>query len=115
MKNLVKNTFYATTWALLLGLNSVSAIDVTKTQTTTTWDNWTSGTFITTLDTMLWYVVWLLYFIAVVYTLWGWFQILTAGWDEEKVKKWKTTLFQARSQSYNLWKKDQETGAIPEQ
>lgn len=97
MKNLVKNTFYATTWTFLLGLNtlSVSAISVTNTKATTTWDNGTDGDFINTLDTMLGYVVGLLYFIAVVFTLWGWFQILTAGWDEEKVKKWKTTLIQA--------------------
>lgn len=36
-----------------------------------------------------------LYLIAVVYALWGWFNILTAGGDEEKVKKGKTVLIQA--------------------
>ena len=29
------------------------------------------------------------------FALYGGFQILTAGWDEEKVKKWKTTLINA--------------------
>jgi len=36
-----------------------------------------------------------LYLIAVVYALWGGFNILTAGGDEEKVKKGKTVLIQA--------------------
>lgn len=35
-----------------------------------------------------------LYLIAVLYALWGWFLILTAGWDEDKVSKWKTILIQ---------------------
>ena len=36
-----------------------------------------------------------LYLVAVVYALWGGFNILTAGGDEEKVKKGKTVLIQA--------------------
>ena len=36
-----------------------------------------------------------LYLIAVIYAIWGGFNILTAGGDEEKVKKWKTILIQA--------------------
>lgn len=36
-----------------------------------------------------------LYILAVVYALWGGFNILTAGGDEEKVKKGKTVLIQA--------------------
>ncbi|USN58178.1 MAG: hypothetical protein H6767_07810 [Candidatus Peribacteria bacterium] len=36
-----------------------------------------------------------LYLIAVVYALWGGFNILTAGGEEEKVKKGKTVLIQA--------------------
>lgn len=36
-----------------------------------------------------------LYLVAVVYALWGGFNILTAGGDEEKVKKGKTILIQA--------------------
>jgi len=36
-----------------------------------------------------------LYLIAVVFALWGGFNILTAGGDEEKVKKGKTILIQA--------------------
>jgi len=36
-----------------------------------------------------------LYLIAVLYAIWGGFNILTAGGDEEKVKKGKTILIQA--------------------
>jgi hypothetical protein len=44
---------------------------------------------------MLGYVIGLLYFVAVVFALYGGFQILTAAGDEEKVKKGKTTLINA--------------------
>jgi len=95
MKNTMKNTFYTLVWLILLWLSNVNAINVKATQATTTWDNATGGWFIATINSLLWYLTWLLYLIAIIYTLWGWFQILTAGWDEEKVKKWKTTLIQA--------------------
>ena len=36
-----------------------------------------------------------LYLIAVIYWLFGWFKILTAGDDEEKVKSWKTIIIQS--------------------
>lgn len=77
-------------------MNSVhAAINVKGTQSTTTGDNGTTGTFIETLDTMLGYVVGLLYFIAVAFALYAGFQILTAGGDEDKVKSGKTTLINA--------------------
>ncbi len=41
------------------------------------------------------YITGFLYLIAVIYGMWGGFNILTAAWDEEKVKKWKTTLINA--------------------
>jgi len=92
----MKNILYAWVSSFLVGhANFVLAINVQDTKQTTTGDNITDGDFITTLDNILGYIVGLLYFIAVVFALWGWFQILTAGWDEEKVKKGKTTLIQA--------------------
>lgn len=74
---------------------AVSAIDVKSTQGSTKGDNITDGNFVDTLNNMLGFLVGLLYFIAVLFALWGGFQILTAGGDEEKVKKGKTTLIQA--------------------
>lgn len=44
-----------------------------------------------------------LYLIAVVYALWGGFNILTAGGDEEKVKKGKTVLIQAAIGLVVIW------------
>lgn len=87
------------TWLVALSLatqvNFAQAINVTQTQDVTTGDNGTGGDFIATLDNILWYLIGLLYFVAVVFALYGGFQILTAGGDEEKVKKGKTTLIQA--------------------
>lgn len=68
---------------------------VTRTQQQTSWDNITDSNFIGTLNNMLGYVVGLLYFIAIVFALYGGFLILTAGWEEDRVKKGKTTLIQA--------------------
>ncbi len=36
--------------------------------------------------------IWFLYIVAVVYGLWGGFNILTAWWAEEKVKKWRAII-----------------------
>ena len=96
MKNLVKNTLYTSAAFGLVGLSSVTnALDPITWQPTSTADNLTDGGFIGTLDSMLGYIISLLYFIAVIFAIYGWFQILTASWDEEKVKKWKTTLINA--------------------
>jgi len=44
-----------------------------------------------------------LYIVAVAYALWGGFNILTAGWDEEKVKTGKTVLTQALIWLVVIW------------
>jgi hypothetical protein len=44
-----------------------------------------------------------LYLVAVVFALWGGFNILTAGGDEEKVKKGKTILIQAALGLVVIW------------
>lgn len=94
MKSIVKNGFYSSVWLMLIWLNSVSAApNVTGSKDTTVVD--TTWSFVATLDLILGYFIGLLYFIAVVMALYGWFSILTAGWDEEKVKTWKTTLINA--------------------
>lgn len=92
MKNILM-----TSTAVLLAAQAqvVSAIDVDKTKTATKGDNITDGNLVGTLDLILGYFIGLLYFIAVLFALYGGFMILTAGGDEEKVKKGKTTLIQA--------------------
>jgi len=96
MKNTVKNSFYAGSAIVLISLNNVvsATIDVGQGRKTTA-DNGTSTDFIDTLDSMFGYLLKLLYFVAVVFAVYGWFQILTAGWDDAAVKKWKTTLINA--------------------
>lgn len=49
----------------------------------------------TAVQTLLSQFLSFLYLIAVIYAIWGGFNILTAGGDEEKVKKGKTILIQA--------------------
>lgn len=44
-----------------------------------------------------------LYLVAVVYGLYGWFNILTAGGNDEKVKKWKTIIIQALIGLVVIW------------
>lgn len=96
MNNVIKNGLYTLAWLSLGGLaNVTNAIDITGSKSTTTWDSGQSWDLITTLDNILWYALGLLYFIAVIFALYWGFQILTAGWDEDKVKKWKTTLINA--------------------
>jgi hypothetical protein len=40
-------------------------------------------------------ILWFLYLAAVLYGLWGGFNILTAGWDEKKVETWKKVIMNA--------------------
>ena len=56
------------------------------------WLKWWNGDLISTIQNMVWYLIWLLYLIALIITLYWGFSILTAGWDEEKVKKWRSTI-----------------------
>lgn len=66
------------------------------------WSNWVNsnlkGTEISAdnvLETWIGYLTGFLYLIAIAMILWGAFNILTAGGDEEKVKKGKTVILQA--------------------
>jgi hypothetical protein len=93
MKNVVKNSFYATAWLFLIGLNSVSAIDPWTITGTEIVGN--TGTADTVIQTWLGNLLNFLYLAAVIIAIWGGFNILTAAWDEEKVKKGKTILIQA--------------------
>jgi len=55
-------------------------------------NGWGDADFVDIAQNILVYLVWLLYFIAVVFWLFAWFKILTAAWDEEKVKEGKSTM-----------------------
>ncbi len=92
MKNL-KTIAYATAGLTLLNINIVNAglnVPTTGAEQITTWRP--------LVETIQWWIaalMTLLYIVAVVFWLWGAFNILTAAWDEEKVKKWKSVILNA--------------------
>ncbi len=47
------------------------------------------------VQSIIWAAMTFLYLLAVIYWLWGGFSVMTAGWDEEKVKKWKKIIIHA--------------------
>ena len=63
---------------------------------------WTSS-LITTIKTFVNRILWILSLIALIITLRGWFQMLTAAWDETKYKKWFTVLKQAALWLVVIW------------
>jgi len=97
MNNVVKNGFYATAWLVLVWLNNVvSAIDFDKNWNAEWGDlSWTSKPLNEVIADWMAYLVWFLYLVAIIMMIYGGFNILTAAWDEEKVKKGKTILMQA--------------------
>lgn len=102
MNKTVKKYMYSTAWVLLLTQSYATTLagglsnqirttsNDTRIQNDPTW-----GNLVGTIENFLAYIVWLLYLIAVVYGLYGGFQILTAWGDDGKVKAWKTTLINA--------------------
>lgn len=78
----------------LIQTNIAEAIDVKSGSSATS----LSGTWtdvVATIENIVAFIVGLLYLVAVIFALYGGFQILTAGGDEEKVKSGKTTLINA--------------------
>lgn len=93
MKNVIKNGFYTSSAFVLIALNSANAA-------ITPWTVSNQG-IVTQWSADIVIQAWLsnllnfLYLAAVLIAIWGGFNILTAAWDEEKVKKGKTILIQA--------------------
>lgn len=101
--NDVKKYFY--TLVAFVWMTQFFITEATKSETTfwtsnanTTAAKLESRTLSEALQYYINFLMTFLYLIAVWYALWGGFQILTAGWEEEKVKKWKTILIQ-----WGLW------------
>ena len=94
MNNLLKNSFYTGLWIMFLGLNNANAAISANTAVINDWIR-TAWTADTVIQAWLSNLLGFLYLIAVLFAIWGGFNILTAAWDEEKVKKWKTILIQA--------------------
>ena len=104
MKNKLKTSIYTFVWLALLAQNNLLALA----SPTTTFNSWANSRTLTdklendtlaeSIQDYINYGMTFLYLIAVGYALWGWFQILTAGWDDKKVTTWKTILIQ-----WGLW------------
>ena len=56
---------------------------------------WAAGPLETIIVNIIAFLVTFLYLIAVVLAIYGWFLILTAAGDDEKVSKWRKVIFQA--------------------
>jgi hypothetical protein len=95
MKTTLKNSLYTIAWISMLTLNSANAaIDIGQGKI----DQRLVGSWndaVTVIQSWIAVITTLLYIIAVIVILWAGFQVLTAAWDEEKTKKWKTIIIQA--------------------
>lgn len=99
--NTVKKISYSTIWLWLSSLATLNTFAWWASETTfwvnkatTTSQNLENRPLSEAIQFYVNFLMTFLYLIAVMYALWGGFQILTAGWDDEKVKKWKTILIQ---------------------
>jgi len=97
MNNVIKGSFYSVAWLMLVGINNVNAAWSSMFWKQSDVDNvsWTTKGIDEVIKSWMWYLVSFLYLIAIIMMIYGGFNILTAGWDEEKVKKGKTILMQA--------------------
>lgn len=112
MNNVLKKSLYASAGTALVALNSVNSVlassgnpegafGVAKAGTVTT--NLEGTPLADTIQNYVNYLMTFLYLIAVLYALWGGFQILTAGGDDEKVSKGKTILIQGATGLFVIW------------
>lgn len=110
MNNLVKKSLYATAGTALVAVNSVNSVlaggpdstfGVTKAGTVTGWLE--NAPLADTIQSYVNFLMTFLYLIAVLYALWGGFQILTAGGDDDKVSKGKTILIQGATGLFVIW------------
>ena len=88
----MKKSLYAIAWVSLLAMNNVNAAINPQATGQVDPSIRTQGSAEVVIQNWVWNVMGLLFIIAVLYWLWGGFNILTAGWDEEKVKKGKTVI-----------------------
>lgn len=95
MKNTVKNTIYSATGLALLGLNSAHAAINFQGQAINGDLKGSEKSADAAIQSLIGNFMTFLAIIAVAFALWGGFNILTAGGDEDKVKKGKTVLIQA--------------------
>lgn len=95
MTEIIKKSAFYIKMLLIVGL--LSQIDMSFALDVKVWSDpadlksW-DWNFVTTIELTIAWLIWFLYLVAIIFGLYAWFTILTAAWDEEKVKKWKTTM-----------------------
>lgn len=96
MQKLAKKSFYGLVWAAsLLQATATEAAMIIWQDKVQDGLKGSTDSVDQSVQTLIAAALTFLYLIAVVYWLWGGFNILTAGWDEEKVKKGKTVIINA--------------------
>lgn len=93
MKNIARTALYTTVATATSGLTAVNAAINPGTVTNT--NIVTQGSADEVIQGYIENALTFLYLVAVVYGIWGGFNILTAGGDEDKVKTGKTVIIQA--------------------
>lgn len=97
----MKKIIYSLLGFIFLGLNYVNAMDLKP--NVDPWLVWDKDTADIAVQKIIWNATKFLYLIAVIYALWGWFQMLTAWWKEEQMKKWRTIIVQALIWLIVIW------------
>ncbi len=95
MKNIIKIIAYSAVALASVAYTNVSAAIDLDTQWWDTFQQAWNNNLLDTIKAFITYILGFLFLISVWYSIYGGFQILTAGWDEDRVKKGKTTLINA--------------------
>jgi hypothetical protein len=94
MKNVIKASFYTSIGLLFTTTSALAKIDIWETKVIGG-IRWSENSADAASQNLLQNILLYMGILAVFYLVWGWFNMLTAWGDEEKVKKWKTVIIQA--------------------
>jgi len=87
-----QNITWATSWINTIWTSWTNAV----------WE-WNGYTLLDTIQNAINRILWMLSFVALVLCLRGWFQMLTAAWDDWKVKSWTKILKNAAIGLAVIW------------
>ncbi len=103
MNNLIKKSFYSFAWLTLVTQSNLTSAMNLWNDKVQQWMKWTDNTADVAVQNLVGTLATFLTILAVLYALYWGFNILTAGWDDEKVSKWKTILIQALLWLLVIW------------
>ena len=88
----MKKVLYTTAWLILAWISNVNAAITPNAWWNVDTNLSSEWTLDQTVQGWVWNALWFIAILAVLYGIWGGFNILTAAWDDEKVSKWKTII-----------------------